>query len=225
MLSHSVMSDSLHSRELWPTRLLHAWDFSGKNTRVDCHFLLQGIFLTQGSNPRLLCLLQWQVDSLPPSYLGSPNRYIIIMLIRLCWFFKLVHSVQSWKFYITFWLPDLAYELCIELQPRLLSWDWVVFHGGIQTFTVWSLHHCCCHWVPKSCPTLCNPWTATHQPSLSFTISWSLFRLLSIESVMPSNHLILCCPLPLSSIFPSIKVFSSEWALCIRWPKYLRFSF
>ena len=71
-----------------------------------------------------------------------------------------------------------------------------------------------------------TPWTAAHQASLSFTISWSLFKLKSIESVMPSNHLILCHPLfLLSSIFPSIRVSSSESALCIRWPKYWSFSF
>ena len=60
---------------------------------------------------------------------------------------------------------------------------------------------------------------------MSFTISQSLLKLMSIESVMPSNHLILCLPLPLPSIFPSIRVFSTESALCIRWPKYWSFSF
>ena len=65
-----------------------------------------------------------------------------------------------------------------------------------------------------------------HQASLSFTIFLSLLNLMSVESVMPSNHLILYCPLLLlSSIFPSIRVFSSESALCIRWPKYWGFSF
>ena len=71
-----------------------------------------------------------------------------------------------------------------------------------------------------------TPWTAAHQAFLSFTISWSLLKLLSIELVMPSNHLILCCPIPLlPSIFPSIRVFSNELALHIRWPKYRSFSF
>ena len=71
-----------------------------------------------------------------------------------------------------------------------------------------------------------TPWTATRQASLSITNSWSLFKLMSIESVMPSNHLILCCPLlPLPSIFPSIRVFSSESVLHIRWPEYWSFSF
>ena len=65
------------------------------------------------------------------------------------------------------------------------------------------------------------PWTAAHQASLSITSSQSLLKLTSIESVMPSNHLILCRPLLLlPSIFPSIRVFSNESALCIRWPKY-----
>ena len=71
-----------------------------------------------------------------------------------------------------------------------------------------------------------TPWTAACQASLSITNSQSLLKLMSIESVMPSNHLILCCPLLLlSSIFPSIRVFSNESALCIRWPKYWSFSF
>ena len=68
-------------------------------------------------------------------------------------------------------------------------------------------------------------WTAARQTSLSFTISWSLLKLMSIKSVMPSNHLILCHSLILlSSIFPSIGVFSNESALCIRWPKYWSFN-
>ena len=71
-----------------------------------------------------------------------------------------------------------------------------------------------------------TPWTAAHQASLYFTISWGLLKLMSIESVMPSNHLILCHPLLLPpSIFPSIRVFSNESAVCIRWPKYWSFSF
>ena len=69
------------------------------------------------------------------------------------------------------------------------------------------------------------PWTAALQASLSFTISQSLHKLMSIESMMPSNHLILCCPFLLPSFFSSIRVFSSELALHIRWPKYWRFSF
>ena len=70
-----------------------------------------------------------------------------------------------------------------------------------------------------------TPWTAERQASLSITNSWSLFQLMSIESVMPSNHLILCRPLLLlPSIFPSIRVFSNQSVLHIRWPKYWHFS-
>ena len=70
-----------------------------------------------------------------------------------------------------------------------------------------------------------TPLTAACQAPLSFTISWSLFKLMSIESVMPSNHLILCHPLLLPSVFPSIRVFSNESVLHIRWPEYWSFSF
>ena len=71
-----------------------------------------------------------------------------------------------------------------------------------------------------------TPWTAAWQSSLSITNSWSLFKLMCIESVMPSNHLVLCHRLLLPpSIFPTIKVFSNESTLHIRWPKYWSFSF
>jgi len=71
-----------------------------------------------------------------------------------------------------------------------------------------------------------TPWTTAHQSPLSFTISQTLLKLMSIELVMPANHLILYCPLLLlPSVFPSIRVFSNESALRIRWPKYWSFSF
>ena len=91
---------------------------------------------------------------------------------------------------------------------------------------------CKCYlFVNQFGPTLCvwllsTPWTAARQASLSITNSSSLVKLMSIESVMPSNHLILCFPLLLlPSIFPSIRVFSNESALHIRWPKEWSFSF
>ena len=73
---------------------------------------------------------------------------------------------------------------------------------------------------------IATPWTATQQASVSITNTWSLLKLTSIESVMPSNHPILCCPLLLPpSVFPSIRVFFNESVLHIRWPKYWSFSF
>ena len=92
------------------------------------------------------------------------------------------------------------------LQPLLLPTSLVQPLSRVQLFAI--------------------PWTAARQASLSFTISWSLLKLMSIESVMPCNHLVLCCPLLLlPSIFPSIRVFSNESVLRIRWPKYWSFSF
>ena len=86
------------------------------------------------------------------------------------------------------------------------------------------VHGCCCS-AAKSCLTLCNSMNWSTQASLSFTIFWSLCKLMSIESVMLSNHFILCCSLLLSSVFPNIRVFSNESVLRIRWPKYWSFSF
>ena len=78
----------------------------------------------------------------------------------------------------------------------------------------------------QSCSTLCDPMDCSNQASLSITNSRSLLKFMSIESLMPSNHLTLCHPLLLlPSIFPSIRVFSNESALHIRWPKYWSFSF
>ena len=89
---------------------------------------------------------------------------------------------------------------------RLSTFSSVQLHRGVQLFV--------------------TPWTTARQASLSITNSRSLLKLMSIESVMPQNHFIFCCPLLfLPSIFPSIRVFSSESVLCIRWPKYQSFSF
>ena len=101
----------------------------------------------------------------------------------------------------------------------LTSWRTSQFHSVLLNF-------CCCCAVAKSFPSLCNLMTAAHQDSLSSTFSLSLLKFMSIELVMLPNHLILCCPLVLlPSIFPSIRVFSNESALHIRWPKYWSFSF
>ena len=102
-------------------------------------------------------------------------------------------------------------EATPHLSPwkNCLPWNWFV---AVQSLS--------CVWL------FVTPWNAACQVSLSFTISWSLLKLRSIESMMPSNHLIVYCPLLLLlSIFPSIRVFSSESALCIRWPTYRSFSF
>ena len=85
--------------------------------------------------------------------------------------------------------------------------------------------YCCCS-VTQSCPLFATPWTTARQASLSINNSQSLPKLVSIKSGMPSNQLVLCCPLfLLPSVFPSIRVFSNESALHIRWPKYWSFSF
>ena len=93
-------------------------------------------------------------------------------------------------------------------------------------FNFFLVFHCCCCSVTQLCLSLCDPMDCSMQASLSFTITQSLLKLMSIELVMPSIHLILCRPLLLlPPIFPSIRVFSNELALCIRWLKYWSFNF
>ena len=84
--------------------------------------------------------------------------------------------------------------------------------------------YCCCL-VAKSCPTLCDPIDCSAPDFPVLIISQSLLKLMSLESVMLSNHLIFCCPLLLPSVFPSINIFSSEQALHIKWPRYWSFSY
>ena len=98
-----------------------------------------------------------------------------------------------------------------DLIPDGLRWRWCHQFSSVQLLSQVQLS--------------VTPWTAAYQPSPSITNYQSLLKLMSIMSVMPSNHLILCHPLLLSSIFPSIRVFSAESVLCTRWPKYWRFSF
>ena len=80
--AQSLVSSSWQTRGLKPARLLRSWGFPGKHTKVGCHFLLQRIFLTQGANPHLLCLLPGQADSLPLSHLGSPKSLLGINMFE-----------------------------------------------------------------------------------------------------------------------------------------------
>ena len=98
------------------------------------------------------------------------------------------------------------------------GWWWWWLHTTMNELDATGGTECstmvCCCLVAQSCPTFCIPWTAARQASLSFTITWSLFKFTFLESVMPSNHLILCHPLLLlPSIFPSIRVYSNELVL------------
>ena len=90
---------------------------------------------------------------------------------------------------------------------------------------LYSMYVCMYTSVQSLSHLFATPWTAPHQASLSITNSRSLLKLMCIKLVMPSNHLVLCHPLLLPSIFPSIRVFSKESVLCIRWPEYWNFSF
>ena len=110
----------------------------------------------------------------------------------------------------------------ISNTTRMKLINFLIFMGHVCVCFCLCVFCCFCS-VAQLCPTLCNPHglqTAAHKSFLSFTISWSLLKLMSTELVIPSNHLVLCCTLLLPSIFPIIRVFSNESALCIRSPKY-----
>ena len=114
------------------------------------------------------------------------------------------------------------------LPPIILDHHWSIYCLYTSIFSRTS-YLSCCHSVSKSCPTLGILWTPAPQASLSFTISQSLLKLISIELVIPSNHFILCCPLLLLpsifTSFQSLSVFFHKPPLHIRWPKYWSFSF
>ena len=140
-------------------------------------------------------------------------------------------SKDEWALYFenTNFICTCKNELCILPQITLdifcsiclfyiskLTWENIYVDAASVQFS----------WVAQSCELFVTPWTAARQASLCITNSRSLLKLISIESVMSPNHLILCHPLLLTPlIFPSIRVFSNEVALCIRWPKYWSFSF
>ena len=116
------------------------------------------------------------------------------------------------------WKGDLGENGCIYMYGWILSLFAWNYHKIIYNIVVVQLL--------SRVRLLATAWTAARQAFLSFTISRSLLKLMFTESVMPSNYLILChLLLLLSSIFPSIRVFSNEWTLHIKWPKYWSFSF
>ena len=102
--------------------------------------------------------------------------------------------------------------------------DWVLLDKWKKFESLLSAHIVIVVQLPTHVQVFVTPWTIAHQASLSPTVSWSLPKFMFIASVMPSNHLILWCLL-LSSIFPNIRDFSNELAICIRWPKYWSSSF
>ena len=113
---------------------------------------------------------------------------------------------------------------CVEIHifetvPTVMVFGrWLGHEGGVLMNEIVIVQSLSCFWL------FATPWTAARQASLSFIISWSLLKLMSIESMIPSNHLILCCPiLLLPSIFLSNRVFSNESVLHIKWPQVLEF--
>ena len=171
----------------------------------------------RGREEKICQKVIWREPVTPEGSSTSPSiiclQEAILSASRLNWF-KLHFS----NFYLK--NPVLAKPsgriFLKEVKLHRYYWNGLVsFQGDSEEFSS----------VMQSCPTLCNPMTAAHQASLSITKSHSLLTLMPIKSVMPSSHLILCCPLLLlPSIFPRIRVLSNESVLHMRWPKCWSFS-
>ena len=204
--SHSVVSDSLQ-----PHGLYSPWNSPGLNTGVGSLSLLQRIFPTQGSNPGLQhCRrLLYQLN-----HKGSPRvlEWVAISLSRESSQPRdqtRVSRVVGRSF--TVWATREGKDKGNKLPCFPLTSVSETFFSSVQSLSRVQL--------------FATPWTAAHQVSLSITNSQSLLKCMSIETVMPSNCLILCHPLLLPSIFPNIRIFSNESDFHIRWPNYWSFSF
>ena len=173
------------------------------------------------------CSLSWLIFKFPVVFFFFFSCAILILLF-LSLYFWLLCLYLTWE---PGSLPSFFYLLRSSFQPHGCHYhiytNKTKFKFSVSPScpgtSIWMFCHCCSLspvWL------FATTWTAARQASLSFTTSWALFKPMSTESVIPSNHLILCRPLLLlPSIFPSIRIFSNESVLRIRWPKYWSFSF
>ena len=163
--------------------------------------------------PALQCSLMWSLAMCPQSLERNPEITDISLPLFHCVWWGSDGAISALQLSHEAW-TNMAPEGQVGLgrESTQTKIQFVPWFSSVQLLS--------CVWL------FVTPWTTACQASLSITNSWSLPKLMSIESVMPSNHLILCHPLLLlTSIFPSIRVFSNESALCMRWPKYWSFSF
>ena len=143
------------------------------------------------------------------------------MILKMIWTWQVfMQWNQSCKYILTYQI--LQWNFFFYKRRDFCLFNLLMYFNAPRNV----LDSCGGYLVAQSCPTLCDPVDCSTLGFLSFTISWTTLKLMFIESVMPPNHLILCHALLfLPSIFPSIRVFSNESVLHIRWPKYWSFSF
>ena len=205
------MSDYLWHHGLSLARLLRPWNSPGKNTEVGCHFLLQGIFLTQGLNLCLLHLLHWQVDSLPLSHLGSSN--IEWSAYSEMWFDRKRPPFSYWG------VPNLHMKSVIRWGQRRALLRWV--SHGIETIHSYHFTNyewfCCFVAVVQLLSRVwlfVAPWTAACPAPLSSTVSWCLLKSVSIEFMMLLTISSSAAPFSFCLwSFPASESFPMNWLL------------
>ena len=201
--NHSLKASVLRHWAFFMVQLSHPCMITGKTTA-----LTRWTFVSKVMSLLFNMLSRFVIAFLPRSnhllilWLQSPSAVILEP--------KKIKSASVSTFF-----PSVCYEVTGPDTMILVFWMWS-FKPALSLSSFSQFSHV---------RLFVTPWAAARQASLSITSSWSLLKLISIELVMPSNHLILCHPLLLPSVFPSIRVFSSESVLCISWPKYWSFSF
>ena len=209
------MSDSVQPHRRQPTRHPRPWDSPGKNTGVGCHFLLQCIKVKSESEVAQSC--SSLSDPMDCSLLG-PSVHGIFQARLLEWGAVQFLNKQSLFFQIKYSKNKSS------LKKNSMSS--VCFLCLLCNFYFLVIHQFSSVQLLSCVQLFTTPWIAARQASLSITNSWSSLKLMSIELVMPSSHLILCSPLLLlPPIPPSSRLFHNELTVLMRWPKYWSFSF
>ena len=167
-------------------------------------------WLLEVEMPMIGCVLRWWWWWFLREKSTNKVIHVILILEELGQIRLLYHAL----IFVLYKIQRVGLQNCFYFSPHRIPSTYLLLHTQFSGFVsvTQSLSYV---WL------FVIPWTIAHQDSLSFTVSWSLLKLISIEFMMSSNHLNLCCPLLfMPSIFPSIRVFSNELALCIRWSKY-----
>ena len=223
-----TLVQSLSQAQLFATPWTAALQASLSNTNSQSLLKLMSIELVMPSKHLILCCPLLLLPSLFPSIGVFSSKSALCIRWPKYWSFSFsISPSNAYSGLISFrieWFDLLAVQGTFKSLQKHQFFGTQLFLWSHSHIDTWLLEKPSVQFNCSVMSDSATPWTALLQASLSITNSWNLLKLMSIRSVMPSNHLILCRPLLLSSsLFPSIRVFSNESVLCIRWSKYWSF--